>query len=71
MKITDVKYLGNYSIVISFEDVISGTVHLSDLVQQGIFTELKDELKFSKVYTTENWEKAKKQLPLSNIKPLV
>ena len=38
MKVSDVKYLKDYIISITFEDGIVGTIDLSDLVKQGIFS---------------------------------
>ena len=52
MKISYVKYAGNHSIHIGFEDGVNGSVNLSDLVESGIFSVLKDVALFSKVYTT-------------------
>lgn len=52
MKVSDVKYLKDYIISITFEDGIVGTIDLSDLVNQGIFSVLKDKEQFSKIFTT-------------------
>ena len=52
MKIREVKYLNDYSILVSFEDETTGIIQLNDLIEKGIFRELKDQIKFSKVYTT-------------------
>jgi hypothetical protein len=52
MKATDVKAIGNYKIMVAFDDGISGIVDLIDLIQKGIFRELKDPNFFAKVYTT-------------------
>ncbi len=51
MKITEVAYIKDYNIHIKFEDGISGSIQLNDLVQKGIFQELKDKSKFAKVFT--------------------
>jgi hypothetical protein len=52
MKIKNVTYAGKYSIQVEFEDGINGIVNLSDLVDSGIFSILKDPIQFAKVYTT-------------------
>ena len=52
MKVSDVKYLKDYMISITFNDGVIGTIDLSDLVKQGIFSVLKDKAQFSKIYTT-------------------
>lgn len=52
MKVSDVKYLKDYIISITFEDGIVGTIDLSDLVNKGIFSVLKDKEQFSKIFTT-------------------
>ena len=52
MKVIDVKALPEYNIAVSFEDGVSGVINLADLVGQGIFCAIKDEVLFSKVYTT-------------------
>lgn len=51
MKIEEVAYINDYTIHIKFEDGISGSIQLNDLVQKGIFQELKDKSKFAKVFT--------------------
>jgi hypothetical protein len=51
MKIDEVAYIKDYTIHIKFEDGISGSIQLNDLVQKGIFQELKDKSKFAKVFT--------------------
>ena len=51
MKVKEAKYLQDYSVLVSFEDGTSGIIHLNDLVEKGIFHEIKDQTKFSKVYT--------------------
>ena len=52
MKVSDVKYIKDYIISITFEDGIVGTIDLSDLVNKGIFSVLKDKEQFSKIFTT-------------------
>ncbi len=52
MKILEVKYLNDYNISVKFEDGISGTIHLNDLVTKGIFQSLQDKTIFAKVFTT-------------------
>lgn len=52
MKITEVKYVSDYTINITFEDGISGMINLKDLVEKGIFKILQDKEKFATVYTT-------------------
>ena len=52
MKIKNVTYAGKYAIQVEFEDGINGIVNLSDLVDSGIFSILKDPIQFAKVYTT-------------------
>ncbi|MDF3079348.1 MAG: hypothetical protein K0S09_3237 [Sphingobacteriaceae bacterium] len=52
MKAIEVKALSDYKIAISFEDGTKGETDLSQLVEQGIFRELKDTTKFANVYTT-------------------
>jgi hypothetical protein len=51
MKVQEVKYISDYTISIKFEDGVSGTIQLNDLVEEGIFTVLKDKNQFAKVYT--------------------
>ncbi len=52
MKAIDVKAIGNHKISVAFDDGTCGTVDLIDLVQKGIFRELRDPILFAKVYTT-------------------
>jgi hypothetical protein len=52
MKVQEVKYLSDYTIGIKFEDGVSGTIQLNDLVEKGIFKVLQDKTEFTKVYTT-------------------
>ena len=51
MKVQEVKYIADYTINIKFDDGISGTIQLNDLVQKGIFKVLQDKNLFAKVYT--------------------
>lgn len=51
MKATDVKAVGGYKIKVVFDDGVSGIVDLTDLVQKGIFQQLKDASTFQRVYT--------------------
>ena len=53
MKVSNVKYLRDYFVSITFDDGLFGTIDLSDLVSQGIFTVLKDKERFSKIYATD------------------
>lgn len=52
MKVQEVTYLSDYTINVKFEDGVSGTIHLNDLVKKGIFKVLQDKTQFAKVYTT-------------------
>ena len=52
MKVQEVTYLSDYTITIKFEDGVSGTIQLNDLVEKGIFKVLQDKIEFAKVYTT-------------------
>ena len=52
MKVSDVTYLKDYTVSITFDDGIIGTIDLSDLVNQGIFSVLKNKELFSKIHTT-------------------
>ena len=51
MKVQEVKYIAEHTISIKFDDGISGTIQLKDLVQKGIFKVLQDKNQFAKVYT--------------------
>jgi hypothetical protein len=53
MKITEVKYLSDYKIELSFEDGVSGSIDLSELVEEGIFMILKDKEQFARIYSTD------------------
>jgi hypothetical protein len=52
MKVSDLKYLQDYLVSITFDDGVTGIINFSDLVNQGIFTVLKDKELFSKIYTS-------------------
>jgi hypothetical protein len=51
MKVQEVRYIADYTISIKFDDGVSGTIQLNDLVQKGIFIVLQDKNQFAKVYT--------------------
>jgi hypothetical protein len=51
MKVQEVKYISDYTISIKFDDGVSGTIQLNDLVEKGIFQVLQDKTQFAKVYT--------------------
>ena len=51
MKVLEVKYLSEFTISVTFDDGVSGTIQLNDLVTKGIFQTLKDKAAFAKVYT--------------------
>lgn len=51
MKVLEVKYLSDYKIYIKFEDGVSGTIQLDDLVMKGIFKVLRDKAQFAKIYS--------------------
>jgi hypothetical protein len=53
MKVSEVTYIGEYKIGLTFEDGVTGSVDLTDLVNCGIFEILKDKAKFAKIYSTE------------------
>ncbi|MFN7275206.1 MAG: DUF2442 domain-containing protein [Bacteroidota bacterium] len=52
MRVQEVKYIADYTISIKFDDGVSGTIQLDDLVTKGIFKPLQDKDKFAKVYTS-------------------
>jgi hypothetical protein len=52
MKIEEVLYKSDYTIQVKFNDGVVGNIQLNELVEKGIFQELKDYNKFSKVYST-------------------
>jgi hypothetical protein len=37
MKVDEVQYINDYTIFVSFDDDVSGTIQLNDLVEYGIF----------------------------------
>ena len=51
MKVQEVKYITDYIISIKFDDGVSGTIQLNELVEKGIFKVLQDKSEFAKVYT--------------------
>jgi len=52
MKVKDVKYLSDYTLLVRFEDGVEGNIKLDDLVGKGIFKHLHNKELFSKAYTT-------------------
>jgi hypothetical protein len=51
MKVQEVKYVADYTISVKFDDGVTGTIELNDLVEKGIFKVLQDKNHFAKVYT--------------------
>ena len=51
MKAINVISLEDYKIKVDFNDGVSGIIDLSDLVQKGIFKQLKNKQLFNTVYT--------------------
>lgn len=51
MKILSVKPLTGYQLNVVFDDGVSGTIDLKNFIGKGIFSVLKDEQAFNKVYT--------------------
>lgn len=51
MKVVVVKYINDYNVEVTFDDGVSGTIDLSELVNQGIFIELKDKKKFATLFS--------------------
>jgi len=51
MKAIEVKPLDSYRISVIFSDGVSGIIDLNNLIQKGIFQQLKDEKLFRNVYT--------------------
>lgn len=51
MKAKNVISLAGYKLQVTFEDNVSGIIDLAKFIQTGIFSSLKDEKLFSKVYT--------------------
>ena len=52
MKLQSVKYIGGYSISVSFEDDVKGEIDLTELVNKGIFQSIKDVSLFKKAFST-------------------
>jgi hypothetical protein len=52
MKATSVKAIGNNKIVVVFDDGVSGEADLTELIQKGIFRQLRDPSVFANVRTT-------------------
>ncbi len=52
MKVEEVIYKSDFTIQVKFNDGVVGYIQLNELVEKGIFQELKDLNKFSKVYST-------------------
>ena len=51
MKVAGLKYINDYNVEVKFDDGVSGTIDLSELVNQGIFIELKDKKKFATLFS--------------------
>ena len=51
MKVTSVRPAKGYKVDVVFDDGVSGIINLKEFVTQGIFSDLKDEHLFNKVYT--------------------
>ena len=51
MKAIEVKAIEEYKIKVTFDDGVSGVIDLSEIVQKGIFRQLKDKNAFQNVYT--------------------
>lgn len=51
MKITIAKAIPDYKIEVTFDDGVSGIIDLKEFIANGIFSELKDEHFFKRVYT--------------------
>lgn len=49
-KIVEIKVFEGYKVWIRFEDGIQGTMDLSDLVGEGVFSSWKDPQEFAKVF---------------------
>lgn len=52
MKAVNVIAMPGYKLQVTFDDGVSGAIDLKDFIETGIFSSLKDEKLFSKVYTT-------------------
>jgi len=53
MKVLSVKPLPGYQLNVVFDDAVSGTIDLKNFIDKGIFSVLKDEQAFNKVYTND------------------
>lgn len=51
MKVKDVIALDAYKLQVTFDDGVTGKIDLAKFIQNGIFSSLKDERLFAKVYT--------------------
>jgi hypothetical protein len=51
MKVKNVAALDGYKLQVTFDDGVSGIIDLAKFIQTGIFSSLKDEKLFTKVYT--------------------
>ena len=51
MKVTSVTALAGYNLQVAFDDNVAGIVNISDVIETGVFSILKDETKFYGVYT--------------------
>ncbi|MFI5160619.1 MAG: DUF2442 domain-containing protein [Sphingobacteriales bacterium] len=51
MKVISVSARPDYKVQITFDDSVSGIIDLKGFVAAGIFSDLKDEQLFNKVYT--------------------
>ncbi|MBS1533102.1 MAG: DUF2442 domain-containing protein [Bacteroidetes bacterium] len=51
MKVTSVRPVKGYKVDVAFDDGVSGIISLKEFVTHGIFSALKDEHLFNKVYT--------------------
>ena len=52
MKIINVNAISEYRLQVTYDDGVSGIVNLKDFIENGIFSDLKNEELFNKVYTT-------------------
>ena len=51
MRITNVNTMPGYKVQVAFDDGVSGVINLKEFVAKGIFSDLRDEQLFNKVYT--------------------
>lgn len=49
VKVQEVKYLSDYTIGVKFDEGLSGSVNLSDLVEKGISRVVQDKKQFAVV----------------------